>query len=142
MKIIIQEYNVEVTGPGCFTVKTENDEGCFIPTFGFNYKGEVKSRRKGIKEGYATLKRRWINKQISEAIGHHLKEYGQDIVTGQNYEKDTFDYEIEENGKECEAIYVFVFSRSDCPDEIGIATSDTPFIVEDSSVSFTESEII
>ena len=72
----------------------------------------------------------------------HEKEYSQDMEKGHNYEKDPFNYEMVENGKKCSKVYVFVFSRSDYPNEIGIATSDIPFIVEDSNILFKKEVII
>lgn len=141
MEVAIQEYNIDIEGPGHFSVKGEGTESCFVPTFGFDEQGKVKSRKLGEKEGYASLQREWIDKQIKLAVENHKEEHKQDMVKGPNYGKDPFDYKMVENGKKCDKVYVFVFTRSDYPNEIGIATADSPFIVEDSKVLFRESKI-
>lgn len=123
MKVIVQEYKVDVKGIGTFSIMS-GDNDITLPTFGFDKNGEVMSRREATIDGYAPLQREWVNKMIENAI-ESFKNYAT--------ENDDMDFKT---------VYVFVFSRSDCPNQIGIATNDIPFKVVDSSFTFTESKII
>lgn len=137
MKIIVQKYNVGVSGPGLFTVKTDNEEECIIPTFGYDENGHVKTRKKAkVDGGYCPPKQEWIDEQIKQCVDGFVKNYNREVVLGQS---PAFDVSIETTNKEVpEVVYVFLFSRSDFPNEIGICTSSTPFIVEDSAVKFNK----
>lgn len=141
MEIILQEYEVMIEGEGIFYVSNENKEKLMVPTFGFDNNGDVKNRKLGEKEGYAPLKRSWIENQVKSAVDSYINDYKQKKIPGKMYEKDPFDYTIEETDEDLEKVYVFLFICSNYENEIGIAVGCIPFIVKDSKVFFQEKKI-
>ncbi len=108
--IIVQEFDLEIEGKGLFAIQTTGGE-CMIPTFGYNEKGEVISRRIAEEEGYAPLKQEWIDEQI--------------VLAAESFRK----------GKKDDLVYVAVIKKSDALNEIGIAVDSNSMSIESSSVT-------
>ena len=140
MEIIIQEYSIGVSGPGVFTIKTDNFKNTMAPTFGFKEDGTVGNRKYGKEHGYAPLKREWIDENINNIVKAFVDDYNKEYIMPTS-QWDNISVKEVNKGK-CDKVYVFLFSRSDCPNEIGIMVDDSPFIVEDSSIVFKEGCIV
>lgn len=144
MEIILQEYNIEIEGAGIFYVSNERKDRLMIPTFGFDEKGNVKNRKLGEKEGYASLKREWVDNCVKISVEEYIKNRKKKIVPGPRYAKDPYDYDVieVEDNESCKKVYVFLFTCSNVPNEIGIAVDDISFIIEDSKVSFQKKMVV
>lgn len=114
--IIVQEFNLRVSGKGLFTIQTTGGE-CMVPTFGYDKDGRVLSTRVAEKEGYAPLKQEWIDKQI--------------VLSAECFKQ-------EEN---CEGpVYIAIIKKSDTPNEIGIVMDSSPMFLENSSITVEKNE--
>lgn len=133
MNVIIQEFDIKVSGSGHPIIKTVEGES-MVPTFGFNKKGKVLSIKIGEKEGYAVLQQEWIESIIKDASEDFRKEIvreahfdGQDPVLDQEeYHREAIPEEV--------PVYVGIIKRSDYPNEVGIVSSSSSISVENSFV--------
>ena len=126
--IMLQEFNINITGPAHFVVKCGNNE-VMVPTFGFNEKGEILDRRLAEKEGYAHIQKEWLVPYIIHYADDCRKKQYRDL------------------GKFGEAIpndipiYVGIIMRSDCPNEVGMLSHTEPMTICDSSVTVESVDI-
>ncbi len=136
--IIVQDFNVQVKGRGLFAVKTTGGE-CFVPTFGYNEKGQVKARKIAEKEGYAPLEQEWIDAQVVLSADDFRKTIHREAHNdGQNH---TFDQEYHRDAiSEDVLVYVAVIRKSDAPNEVGILVDSSPMSLENSSITVEKDE--
>ena len=142
---IIQEYKVDIEGPGQVCVKTSSGE-TLVPTFGFNEYGSPIGRTEAKKNGCSPLKKEWISEQISEVAINYKEEHNKHILV----ENRPYDYLYEAkkgdrkdfNYDYINTVHVLVFSRSDRPNEIGIVADKDTMTVEDVKVSFKVGAIV
>lgn len=132
MNIYVQKYHVDIKGNGIFCVKSSEGNTLLIPNVGFDKDGKSFLSGGMNDDSFVFPEQEWIEKYIVELVDSHINTFPKymdmiDPISGNKFKVPC---------SQTDTLYVFLFTREGFKNQIGVQISDSPFVVEDSSLTF------